>query len=46
MQDTILDRWQITAEDLTEVIDVNPELTPAVFRYARKLIPYPQFLGF
>jgi len=46
MKDTILDRWQITAGDLTEVIDVNPEQTPAVLRHARKVIPYLQFVGF
>lgn len=26
MYDTILDRWEITAEELTDIVDANPSL--------------------
>jgi len=35
--DTILDRWQITAKELTEVIDQNPSLRGMVLGYLAEL---------
>jgi hypothetical protein len=37
MGDTILDRWEITAEELTQVIDQNPSLRGMVLGYLAEL---------
>jgi len=37
MNDTILDRWDITSEELTEVIDQNPSLRGMIFGYLAEL---------
>ncbi|MEW6587072.1 MAG: restriction endonuclease [Nitrospirota bacterium] len=37
MSDTILDRWDITAEELTQVIDQNPSLRGMILGYLAEL---------
>ncbi len=37
MADSILDRWDITAEELTEVIDLNPSLRGMILGYLAEL---------
>ncbi len=37
MDDTLLDRWDITAEELTEVVDQNPSLRGMLFGYVAEV---------
>jgi hypothetical protein len=37
MEKTILDRWQVTAEELTQIIDQNPSLRGMILGYLAEL---------